>query len=215
MDPGIFRECSDITCQFRYPAIRNINELVDNCPKCGKPAFIVEKVFYGRENIEEIIFPPAGFEIIPVLDNIRSVYNVGSIFRSANGFGVRQIFLGGITSTPIHSQFDKTSLGADHAISWDHANNSNGIIEELKNNDFQIISLENAAQSIPVDKLDIKVLKNKIALVVGNEKLGIDPKIVRRSDLLVSIPMRGTKKSFNVCVAFGIALYQLIKVLDS
>jgi len=215
MITGVFRECSEKSCRFRFPAELHANGKSDRCPRCGGKALIVEKVTAITENNHIGIHPLSQCEILPVLDNIRSVYNVGSIFRTANGFGVTQIVLGGITPTPDHPRFAKTSLGAELSIQWEYVRNTPSFISKLKEDDYQIICLEKTTESILLEDLPKCQLTKKLALVVGNEKMGVDPQIMRSGDFLCAIPMLGTKESHNVCVAFGIALFQLTNILSN
>jgi tRNA G18 (ribose-2'-O)-methylase SpoU len=152
------------------------------------------------------------FEITPLLDNIRSVYNVGSIIRTCDGLGIKEVFLSGITPTPDHPRMNKTGLGAIPNLKWHYANNGLRKSRELKAKGFQIISLESSQTSIPIEQVSKKNLHERLCLVVGNENLGIDPEIQYLSDLVVAIPMAGLKESFNVSVAFGIAAYQLVEI---
>jgi len=145
--------------------------------------------------------------MIPLLDNIRSVYNVGSILRTCEGFGIKEIILSGITPTPNHPRMNKTGLGTGHMINWQTVNNGVEKVKELILDGYQIISMENSSSAIPLTKLREFNIENKLCLVFGNENLGIDPDIQEISDFIVKIPMCGEKESFNVSVAFGIAAF--------
>lgn len=212
MTIGVFLECSEKSCHYRFPAFPSGDDH-ELCPDCGGKTFIVENVLLSSEDHKNGFRHHSQGEIIPILDNIRSIHNVGSIFRTANGFGISRIILGGISPTPNHHSFAKTSLGAEKTIAWEHTRNTFVLITELKQNGFQIISLENTPHSIPLDNLSNGQLSAKILLVLGNEKMGVDPGILRASDILLSIPMQGSKQSHNVCVAFGIAIFQLTNIL--
>lgn len=155
-------------------------------------------------------------------DKIRSIYNIGSIFRTSEFSGVVQkIFLGGYTPTPNHEKMSKTSLGAEKAIEWKVIKQPLKLIKELKKEDIFIVSLETKlkGKSKDVREINKKVKsifdkKNKIKypclLVVGNEIDGINKKILKESNLILEIPMKGKiKESLNVSVAFGIGLYSL------
>ena len=155
----------------------------------------------------------SSLEFIPILDNVRSVYNVGAIFRTAVGYGLRQVYLCGITPTPKHKSFAKTSLGAEKFIYWEKSLNCVDLCKILKDIGYQIISIESTTKSIsPIDvgKKDFKC--KKIAVIVGNEITGIDPKVIMLSDLVISIPIIGKNKSFNVTTALGIALFYLVNL---
>jgi 23S rRNA (guanosine2251-2'-O)-methyltransferase len=145
-------------------------------------------------------------EIVLVLDNIRSLYNVGSMFRTADGFGVRRIILCGITGTPEQNGLKKVALGAELAVPWEKTAHAWRAIERLKKDGYAVVGLERCADAAPIGKYRPP---KKLALVVGNEVDGIARPLRRRLDAVLEIPMRGTKESFNVAVACGIALYAL------
>lgn len=148
-----------------------------------------------------------------ILENIRSVENTGSIFRSASRFGVRKIFLVGTTPTPLdrfgrkRQDFSKVSLGAEETMEWEYRKRTEEIIKELKEENFQIISLEQTPRAKNLNNFNTS---NQFALVVGNEVSGVPPNILDLSDCVVEIPVQGVKKSLNVSVATGIALFMLI-----
>jgi len=147
-----------------------------------------------------------------ILDNIRSVENTGSIFRTAEGLGVSKIYLIGTIPTPLdrfgrkRSDFAKVSLGAEDGIDWEYSKDIKSVVEELKSQNFQIISLEQTEDS--QNLRDFKTSKN-FALIVGNEVEGVSKEALRLSDEVVEIKMRGSKESLNVSVALGIALFTL------
>lgn len=150
-----------------------------------------------------------------VLDNLRSVENTGSIFRTAEGLGVSKIVLVGTTPAPLdrfgrkRADFAKVSLGSEDLIEWEYvpAKNFQSTISNLQNEGFEIIALEQTDKSIDVNKCETK---DKFALIVGNEVDGVSPEALAISDKIVEIPMRGKKESLNVSVATGIALFMLI-----
>jgi 23S rRNA (guanosine2251-2'-O)-methyltransferase len=145
-------------------------------------------------------------EIVLVLDNIRSLYNVGSMFRTADGFGVSKIYLCGYTGTPEQSKVLKVSLGAENSVAWEKAGPAWRTVERLRKDGFQIVGLE---KSVAATSLPLFHAKQKFALVVGNEVTGLSPALLKRCDATVEIPMQGIKESFNVAVACGIGLYHL------
>ncbi len=155
--------------------------------------------------------------MVVILDNIRSLYNVGSIFRTADGAGVEKIYLCGVTPEPIdrfgkpRQQFIKVSLGAEKAVKWEKAKSSGRLIDKLKKEGYKILAIEQAKNSIPYNKLKINSHKLKIAFVFGNEVRGISPVILKKCDKVLEIPMRGKKESLNVSVALGIAVFNFIK----
>jgi 23S rRNA (guanosine2251-2'-O)-methyltransferase len=155
----------------------------------------------------------ANNKVILVLENLRSVENTGSIFRTAEGLGVSKIILVGTTPAPLdrfgrkRSDFAKISLGSEEMLEWECRKDIKEAIQELKKNDFQIIALEQTDKSI-----DIKEFKarEKFALIVGNEVDGVSPEALELSEQVVEIPMQGEKESLNVSVSTGIALYALM-----
>lgn len=158
--------------------------------------------------------------MIVILYNIRSMHNVGSIFRTADAIGIKKIYICGITPDPVdlwgHPRADiiKASLGAENAVPWEHVGQSLrpqaviALIKKLKKEGYTILSLEQHATSIPLFSYK-KSSQQKIALIVGNEVEGIPQSVLTHSDRIVEIPMYGTKESLNVSVAFGIAGFHL------
>lgn len=157
--------------------------------------------------------------LVVVLDNIRSVFNVGSIFRTADALGVEKIFLGGITPTPLHPKMSKVSLGAENYVLWEKRPETWRILSKLKNNNYFLIALESGKQSKNIFDFQIafqgKRASKKIALVLGNEVKGLSQAILRRCDVVLEIPMFGKKESLNVAVAFGVAGYLLRQSMQS
>ncbi len=145
-------------------------------------------------------------EIVLVLDGIRSLYNVGAMFRSADGFGVARIYLCGITGTPEQRGLQKVALGAERSVPWRKAGATWPLLERLKKDGYYLVGLEKCAGAVPLPDLRPRF---PLALVVGNEIRGLTPAIRRRLDAVAEIPMLGIKESFNVSVACGIALYAL------
>ena len=157
-----------------------------------------------------------------ILDNIRSRENVGSIFRTADGVGVKKIFLCGITPQPKNFQIQdsrivnqesdkisKTALGAEKFVPWEYRRNTWRVITDLKKMGVKIVALEQTKDAVNIFKF--KALSSKsLALVIGNEVKGISPKILKYCDKIVQIPMFGKKESLNVSVATGVALYALV-----
>ncbi|KKU91423.1 MAG: tRNA/rRNA methyltransferase [Candidatus Jorgensenbacteria bacterium GW2011_GWA1_48_11] len=160
-------------------------------------------------------------EIAVVLHNVRSIHNVGSIFRTADAAGVRKIYLGGITPGPKdrlgkwRKDFTKVSLGAEKWKDWEKIRNTAEAINELKSGGYKIFAVEQSRKSIPFDKIKKRSAMTchsalKIALVLGNEVRGLPPSILEAADKILEIPMHGRKESLNVAVAFGIAVFRLI-----
>ena len=143
-----------------------------------------------------------------ILPNIRSLYNIGSIFRTADACGVDKIFLTGYTGRPDKQpKIGKTALGAQDSVPWEYVCQTKRVIERLKKQGFEIIALEQTKKSIDYRKY--KPTKN-IALIVGNEVTGLPKNILNNCDKFIELPMIGQKESLNVSVAFGIVVYHLI-----
>lgn len=149
-----------------------------------------------------------------VLHNIRSTYNVGAIFRTAEAAGFSKIFLTGYTPSPVdrlgnlNKQFQKTALGAENFISWETASSLPAVIKKLKTARFHIMALEQHVKAVP---LSVAQTKFPAALVLGNEVRGLSRSVLKYVDAILEIPMRGRKESLNVSVAFGIAAYKLLE----
>ncbi|MEK7519958.1 MAG: TrmH family RNA methyltransferase [Patescibacteria group bacterium] len=152
--------------------------------------------------------------MVAVLHNIRSMHNVGSLFRTADAAGIEKLCLCGITPTPvdeygrIRPQLAKVSLGAEQHVAWERARSTARVLDGLKKDGYRIFALEQSKKSIPYTriKLSRKQLA-KTAFVVGNEVKGLTPTVLSRADKILEIPMRGTKESLNVAVAFGIVVF--------
>ncbi|MEK7615012.1 MAG: TrmH family RNA methyltransferase [Patescibacteria group bacterium] len=144
--------------------------------------------------------------MILIAHDIRSLHNVGAIFRSADAFGVEKIYLTGYTGHPPQKEIAKTALGSEHRVPWEENADLPDLLKKLQSKDFLIVALENNVDAIPIDTL--KTTK-PIVLLLGNETEGIAPEILSLCDEKVEIPMPGTKRSLNVSVATGIALFAL------
>jgi len=141
-----------------------------------------------------------------VLNNIRSLYNVGSIFRTADGVGVEKIWLCGITGHPPDSQISKTALGAEKEVPWEYRQDVCSVVRELKTQDYQIMLLEQSTHSIPFQDYHPR---GSVCLVIGNEIDGVSDELVALCDQIIEIEMSGLKNSLNVSVAFGIVAYHI------
>lgn len=154
-------------------------------------------------------------EIIVILDNIRSTHNVGSIFRTADALGVKEIILGGTTPTPVdrfgreRHDIAKVSLGAEKSVTWKYKKEVVKEIKKLKKVGYQIVAIEQSAKSVDYKKTKVGT---KIVFVMGAEVEGVNKSILKLADQVAEIPMRGKKESLNVSVAFGVALYQILNL---
>jgi len=143
-----------------------------------------------------------------LLDNVRSAWNVGSIFRSADGFGFTHAYLCGITPTPENPAVTKTSLGAEDTVTWSYHKDAVQLAKGLKKESFVILALEESPNS---EKIKTLKPNQNVVLVVGNENMGVDPELLKLCEAIYHIPMRGEKKSFNVAMAFSIAAYAMME----
>lgn len=150
--------------------------------------------------------------IILVLDNVRSMHNVGSAFRTADGFAIEKIMLCGITGTPPHREIEKTALGATQSVTWEHVQRTIDAIRPLKEAGYKILAIEQATGSIGLQ--DVEPNSNeKYAFVFGNEVHGVSDEIMQEIDGCIEIPQFGTKHSLNVSVTVGIVVWHFIQKL--
>jgi tRNA G18 (ribose-2'-O)-methylase SpoU len=147
--------------------------------------------------------------IAVLLDNIRSAWNVGSILRSADGFGFNHVYLCGITPTADNESVTKTSLGAEDSVPWSYHKDAVRLVKGLKVEGWNVCALEEDARSVSLSQFPNSPFSNPAVLIVGNEVTGVDPDLLDLCDGIFYIPMRGEKKSFNVAIAFGVAAYAL------
>ncbi len=144
--------------------------------------------------------------LILILDDIRSMHNVGSAFRTCDAFRIEKIILTGITPRPPHRDINKVALGATESVSWEYHENLNDVINDLQSGDYNIVSIEQADESTYLR--DFRPEKGKkYAFIFGNEVFGVKDEVVRNSDLVLEIPQYGTKHSLNVSVSIGVVLW--------
>ena len=143
---------------------------------------------------------------IIILDNIRSIHNVGSIFRTSDSFLIEKIIISGYTATPENERMKKTALGSSDSVDWEYSDDIIETIKKLKKKDVKIISIEQADESLKIEKFN-PVRGTKYAFIFGNEVDGVSDDIINVSDEVVEIPQVGTKHSLNVSVAAGIVLW--------
>lgn len=163
----------------------------------------------GRISIDE--FKDA--DKIPVsilLDNIRSLHNVGSAFRTADAFRIEKIYLAGITGTPPHREIQKTALGATESVSWEYVPEPLETLRLLKNKGYKIIIVEQTSGSIPLHTFEPSSTE-RYCLVFGNEVNGVSEEAVQEGDMVLEIPQVGTKHSLNVSVCLGIVVWEIFK----
>lgn len=147
-----------------------------------------------------------------VLDNVRSLNNIGSVFRTGDGFCIEQIYLCGITATPPNKDIHKTALGATESVEWHYESDTLVALAKLKNEGYTIIAIEQAEGSISLENFTTTP-SQKYALIFGHEVKGVDQQVVDASDYCIEIPQFGTKHSFNISVSVGIVLWEFFKQL--
>jgi len=150
--------------------------------------------------------------IVLVLDNVRSMHNVGSTFRTADGFAIEKIILCGITATPPHREIEKTALGATQSVVWEHIQETQDALETLKNEGYEIFAIEQATGSIALQHAQVEI-DRKYAFVFGNEVHGVSDGVMQQVDRCIEIPQFGTKHSFNVSVTVGIVVWHFVQKL--
>lgn len=144
--------------------------------------------------------------LILVLDNVRSLNNIGSVFRTSDAFRVEAIYLCGITGTPPHREIQKTALGATETVPWKYFENTLLALNELQENQYQVYSIEQAEQSISLDEFH-PVKEKKYAFVFGHEVFGVDEKVMEVANGCLEIPQFGSKHSLNIAVSAGIVVW--------
>lgn len=165
----------------------------------------------GLANVRAMIAKTGDIRLI--LDNIRSVHNVGSIFRTAETAGVSRIYCIGTTPTPVdrfghkRKDFAKVALGAEDMVAWEYHENARALVKKLKKEKFQLIALEQTAQSVDYRRVHPRI---KTALILGNEVGGISRNLLKSADVIAEIPLKGRKESLNVSVAAGVALFSFL-----
>jgi tRNA G18 (ribose-2'-O)-methylase SpoU len=163
----------------------------------------------GRLNVEEFKSVDK-IPLIVILDNIRSLNNIGSVFRTSDAFLIEKIYLCGITASPPNKEIHKTALGATESVAWEYVENIATLIQKLKDSKIKIVSIEQAENSTLLQNFEISK-GQKYAIIFGNEVKGIQQEVVSASDICVEIPQFGTKHSLNISVICGIVLWDLIK----
>ena len=170
-----------------------------------------QEIFASRPTLAELSIKER-FPIYALCENIRSLYNVGSIFRTSDAIRLQKLFLTGYTGYPPRKEIDKTALGAVDSVDWEHFEVTNEAVHQLKKNDIEIIALEHTTDSLPYDNYEFKF---PFCLLLGNEVEGLTDDLVREADVSIEIPMFGLKQSLNVSVAYGIVMYHALgKLLD-
>jgi 23S rRNA (guanosine2251-2'-O)-methyltransferase len=197
------RQCTD--CRLRYPIAAGQAEK-ETCPACSSSTRH-EGVFSPSRTPSALSSNSQLYAAL--LDNIRSTWNVGAMFRTADGAGLRHMYLCGYTSTPENPKVGKTALGAEQALTWSRHPDGVEIARSLQEEGKRLVALEGGDRAEPIFHVSQTWDKSPVVLVVGNEVAGVDPGILELCDQVVSIPMMGMKESLNAAVAFGIAIYTM------
>ena len=163
----------------------------------------------GRLNVEEFK-QSTKIPLIVILDNIRSLNNIGSVFRSSDAFLIEKIYLCGITAQPPHKEIHKTALGSTESVEWGYVEDTLDLIKKLQKEEVLVASIEQAENSTMLQDFTIQPNK-KYAIVMGNEVKGVQQEVVTASDYCIEIPQFGTKHSLNISVSCGVVLWDLFK----
>lgn len=150
--------------------------------------------------------------VVAVLDHVRSMHNIGSVFRTADAFLIEKVYLCGITAKPPHKEIRKTALGATESVEWEYYEEINSLIPVLKNEGYKILSIEQAEGSVNLSEFQINS-NEKYVLIFGNEVEGVQQSIVDQSDTCLEIPQAGTKHSLNISVCAGIVMWEFFNKL--
>ena len=213
------RQCQREGCGLRYPVLEG-QPFSQRCPRCrGSTRLLLECALereksplspapyplISTDQTDSYPYPP----IEALLDNIRSAGNVGSMFRTADGAGLRRLHLCGITATPENPSIAKTSLGAHEHLSWSWHADGVAAALALREDGCRLWALEDTPRSEPLFGVQLERDDRPVVLVVGNEVCGVDPGILELCERILYIPMHGAKRSLNAAVAFGVAVYWL------
>jgi 23S rRNA (guanosine2251-2'-O)-methyltransferase len=152
--------------------------------------------------------------IIIVLDNIRSLNNIGSVFRSSDAFRIEKIYLCGITAQPPHRDIHKTALGATESVAWEHVEDTVELVEKLKADNVITLSIEQAEDSIKLDEFT-PIKNQKYAIIMGNEVDGVQQSVINATNYVLEIPQIGTKHSLNISVCTGVVLWDLFSKIKN
>ena len=148
-----------------------------------------------------------------ILDNIRSLNNIGSVFRTSDASRIEKIYLCGITATPPHKDIQKTALGSTESVDWDYTESTLELVKKLQSKDIQVLSIEQAENATMLNNFTPKP-NTTYALVFGNEVKGVSQEVVSLSDQVIEIPQYGTKHSLNISVSCGVVLWEVFSKLS-
>lgn len=201
------RRCSAPACGLRFPVAAG-SPLGDRCPHCQSPTEAVDAA-YTTEGAQEPEAGATGPALEVLLDNVRSLRNVGAILRSADGVGARHVHVGGFTPAPDHPGMAKTSLGAERSLPWTRHRDGVAAASAMRARGLRLWALEGGPRSRRLFEAPAVPAAAAIGLVLGHEVSGVDPRILDLCEEVVRIPMLGVKGSLNVAVAFGVAAYAI------
>ncbi len=200
-------QCTNPVCGLRIPIDPEVNKGA-YCPRCGASmSHVVEPYRHQGISSER----QGKFKLEILLDNIRSAYNVGAVFRTADGAGAKHLYLCGITPNPRNNpSVGKTALGAEDQIPWSYHPNAYWLAQELREKGYRLLGLECTEEAVTIHQFRLEEKgEQPIVLIIGNEQAGVDPGLIALCENVLAIPMVGRKASLNVEVALGIAVYWL------
>lgn len=163
----------------------------------------------GRMSVDE--FKAAEkIPVIAVLENIRSAYNVGSVFRTADAFLLEAVYITGYTCTPPHKEIKKTALGAEDTVAWKHFSNATLAIDSLKKDGYKVFAVEQAVNSLKLQEIKFEAT-DKVAVIFGNEVTGVEQSTINFCEGCIEIPQLGMKHSLNIATAAGVVLWEIVR----
>ena len=180
-----------------------------NSPLGGAGGLKLSMADLNRKSVEEFKRTEKN-PVIAVLENIRSAYNVGSVFRTADAFLLEGIYITGYTCIPPHKEIKKTALGAEETVDWKHFPNATEAINHLRKEGYKVYAVEQAMNSLPLQQIDFKH-KEKIAVIFGNEVTGVEQETILQCDGCIEIPQLGMKHSLNIATAAGVVLWEIVR----
>lgn len=166
----------------------------------------------GRTDIESFKKEDKN-QLIAILDNVRSLNNIGSVFRTADAFAIEAVYLCGISAQPPHREINKTALGATESVRWKYYEQTIDAVKQLQKDGWKVYSIEQTEKSIMLNNFNPKQ-DEKVALVFGHEVKGVDQEIINLSDGVIEIPQKGTKHSLNISVSAGVVIWELVNKLN-
>lgn len=203
VEQHIVLKCSSPSCGMRYPSPAE-DPRRDECPRCCSPTQTVGTL--DLPHVPSRTEKPAG-QLVGVLDNVRSALNVGTMLRSADGVSLEHVYLCGLTPGADNPKVIKTSLGAEYAVRTTSYLDGTECVADLKSRGYAVWAIECTPRSTAIDS--VVSAPPRLAFIVGNERAGVDPALLRMADRQIHLPMGGAKTSLNVGVAFGITAYAL------